>query len=246
MEESAFATQLLAVFFFMITGARLLRMSFRTGEQPERLLGLYLAFTGVAYLGWVLPDFVAFGAKADPMDFAAWVVYCIGVVPYLEFTRIVFRPESRWPYLLVVGCVLALAVSTLVLILNGDPYSGIDGPFYWIQWLGYTVPCMWMTLEAMRCRLNAARRARIGRADPIVMNRYLLLALFGGFQVIACLSDILLTIEYLATQATSIAADLLLGGFELAGIAALWLVFFPPRVYLDRVEGSDRTAEEVA
>jgi hypothetical protein len=246
MAEGAYAAQLFAAVFFMIAGVRLIRLSFRTGEAPERLLGFYFALTGASYLGWVLPNIVALGPLAETTDYASWIVYCIGVVPYLVFTRILFRPESRWPHWVVAGCVLALALGTTVLTLNGDQYPGLSNPFYWIQWAGYTVPCVWMTIEAMRCRRDSVRRARIGLADPIVMNRYLLFAFFGGFQVLACLSDILLTIEYATNQAASESADLLLGSFELAGIAALWLTFFPPEKYLDWVNGSKRIADEAA
>jgi hypothetical protein len=243
MEESAYAAQLLAGLFFVIAGARLIRLSGRAGEAPERLLGLYFAFTGIAYVCWVLPLVAALGSAADTTDVVAWVVYSIGVVPCLMFTRIVFRPTSRWPRWLILGCVAALALSATVLTLNGNHDPGLDDPFFWIQWLGYTVPCVWMTLEAGRCRRNTVRRARIGLGDPIVMNRYLLLALFGGFQVLACLTDILLTIDFAADREISGAADLLLGGSEVAGLAALWLAFFPPAAYLDWVGGSNQSAD---
>jgi hypothetical protein len=105
---------------------------------------------------------------------------------------------------------------------------------------------MWVTLEAALCCRSAARRAQIGLADPIVVNRYLLLALFGGFQVLACLSDILLTIDFAADHVTSGSTDLLLGGCELAGIAALWLAFFPPAAYLDWVVGSKQSVGAAA
>ena len=78
------------------------------------------------------------------------------------------------------------------------------------------------------------------------MNRYLLLALFGGFQVLACLSDILLAIDFAEKQAASGSADLLLGAFELAGIAALWLAFFPPAIYRNWVIGSNQLVAEGA
>jgi len=246
MAEGAYATQLFAAVFFIIAGVRLIRLSFRTGETPERLLGFYFALTGAAYLGWVLPSIVALGPSAATAENASWIVYCIGVVPYLVFTRIVFRPESRWPHWLVAGSVLALGFSTTVFTLNGDRYPGISDPLYWIQWVGYTLPCVWMTIEAILCRRDSVRRARIGLADPTVMNRYLLFAFFGGFQVLACLSDILVTIDFTANQAVSESADLLLGSFELAGIAALWLTFFPPKMYLDWVNGSKRIADEAA
>jgi hypothetical protein len=140
--------------------------------------------------------------------------------------------------------VIALALSATVLTLNGDRYPALDNPFYWIQWLGYTVPCAWVTLEAALCRRIAVRRAKIGLGDPIITNRYLLLALFGGFQVLACMSDILLGSELAANHGASGAADMLLGGCELAGIAAMWLAFFPPAAYLEWVVGSKQAAEE--
>ena len=246
MQEGAYVSQLMAGRFFLIAGTRLIQLSRRTGEAPERLLGLYFVSTGAAYLGWVLPFVVALRPMAETADLAAWVVYSIGVVPYLIFTRLVFRPNSRWPHGVVIGCAVALALSTTVFVVNHDIYPGLDDPFYWTQWLGYTLPCVWMAFEAALCRRNAVRRARIGLADPSVANRYLLLALFGGFQVLACLSDILLSIELAANQAVSTSADLLLGGFELAGIAALWLAFFPPPAYRNWVAGSKQSADEVA
>ena len=245
MEESAYASQLLAGLFFVIAGARMIRLSRRTGEAPERLLGLYFVSTGAAYLGWVLPLVVAIGPMAGAIDLTAWVVYCIGVVPYLIFTRLVFRPNARWPHGVVIGCVVALATSTTVFISNHNLYPGLDDPFFWIQWLGYTVPCVWMTYEASLCRRDAMRRARIGLTDPGVANRYLLFALFGGFQVLACLSDILLATQFAADQTISTSADLILGSCELAGIAALWLAFFPPASYRSWVAGSTQTADQV-
>jgi hypothetical protein len=244
MEESAYAAQLLAGLVFLVAGTRLIRLSVRTGEAPERLLGLYFALTGFAYLAWVLPSVVALGPMANASDIVAWTAYSIGVVPCLMFTRIVFRPTSRWPQWLIVGCVAALVLSTSVLTLNGNRNPGLDNPFFWIQWLGYTVPCAWVTLEAGRCRRNTVRRARIGLGDPVIMNRYLLLALFGGFQVLACLTDIVLTIDFAADREISGAADLLLGGTELAGLTALWLAFFPPAAYLDWVVGPNQTADQ--
>jgi hypothetical protein len=243
MDEGAYAAQLLAGVLFVVAGGRLIRLSRRTGEAPERLLGLYFALTGAAYLGWVMPV-VAQGPIGEAADFAAWIVYCVGVVPYLMFSRSVFRPDSRWAQWLIIGCVAALVVSTSVLTLNGDRYPGLDNPFFWVQWLGYTLPCLWMALESFLCRRSATRRGRIGLGDPIVANRYLLLTLFGGFQVLACLSDILMANDLAADQAASYAADLILGGFELAGIAALWLAFFPSTAYLAWVVGSHHTADE--
>lgn len=244
MEEGAYAAQLLAAVLFAIAGARLIKLSLRTGEAPERLLGIYFGLTGVAYLGWTLPFFSSLGPMADVSDFSAWVIYSIGVVPYLIFTRVVFRPQSLWAHGIVIGCVGALAVSATILTLSGDRFPGLRNPLYWVQWLGYTVPCVWITAEAMLCRRDATRRARIGLGDAIIANRYFLMALFGAFQVLACMSDVLIVLDYAANQEVSSTMDLFLGGFELAGIGMLWLAFFPSAAYLAWVSGSNQTADE--
>ena len=89
-----------------------------------------------------------------------------------------------------------------MLTLNGDIYPGLDNPFYWIQWLGYSVPCAWMTAEAFLAHRVAARRSRIGLSDPVVVNRHLLLPLFGTFQTLACFPDVLVTIHFLDDRTT--------------------------------------------
>jgi hypothetical protein len=246
MEEGAYAAQLITAVFFLIAGQRLIRLNWRTGEAPELLLGLYFALMGVAYVGWVLPFMMDLGPLTGATDFGAWIVYSIGVVPCLRFIRIVFRPESGWAQFVVVGCITALAVSATVLTLNGDRYPSLDNPFFWTQWLGYTVPCVWLMVEATLCRNSAVRRARIGLGDPVVTNRYLLLAVFGGFQVLACLSDILLGFDLSTAQGASGLADTLLGGCELAGIGVLWLAFFPPPAYLAWLSGSNQPADQAA
>jgi hypothetical protein len=244
MEEGAYTAQLLAAVLFAIAGARLIRLSLRTGEKPERLLGLYFALTGVAYVGWVFPSIFAMGSWAETSDLTGWIVYSIGVVPYLIFSRIVFRPQSKWALGIVIGCVAALAISDTVLTLSGNRYPGVHNPFFWMQWLGYTVPCIWMTIEAVLCRRGAMLRAKIGLGEPVITNRYLLFALFGVFQVLACMSDILLQLDVASTQAISGTSDIILGACELAGIAALWLAFFPSASYLEWAAGSNRTKNE--
>jgi hypothetical protein len=203
---------------------------------------VYFVLSGVAYLGWVLPFVVETGSWRNPADFAAWGVFSVGVVPYLLFIRKVFRPGAAWATWIVVGCSLALAGSTGMLVWGGELYPGLGNPFYWVQWFGFTIPCAWFLVEAALSYRVAARRSQIGLSDPIVVNRYLLLALFGALQTLACLSDLLVTIDVTADQSTSVWSDLLLGGSEIAGIALLWLAFFPPRGYLAWVGGSAPTS----
>ena len=102
-----------------------------------------------------------------------------------------------------------------------------------------------MASEAFLSHRLALRRSRIGLTDPIVVNRYLLLAAFGAFQTFACFSDVLVTIDAV-DRTISAWSDSILGGFEIAGIAMLWLAFFPPASYLARVADSARPADGTA
>lgn len=238
MEQGAYAAQLIAAIFYIYVGGRLIRLSQRTGEAPEKHLGIYFALSGVAYLGWVLPSLVNVGSLVEVVEFSAWVIFSIGVVPYLIFTRRVFRPDAAWGAGLLYGCVAALGVSTVVLIAQGERYPGLDNPFFWGQWIGYTAPCVWMTAEAVGAHRVAAKRTKIGLSDRVVVNRYLLFGIFGALQTLACFSDIFMAIDFATAGAASALADGLLGGLEIAGIATLWLAFFPPAAYLAWVSGS--------
>ena len=71
----------------------------------------------------------------------------------------------------------------------------------------------------------------VGLCEPIVANRYLLLASFGGFQFLACLADLSFAADISGNQAVSTISDLLLGSTEIASVAVLWLAFFPPPFY---------------
>jgi hypothetical protein len=206
---------------------------------------VFFALTGVAYLGWVLPLMAArLAPLEEAVDLAAWIFYCVAVVPQLLFIRVVFRQQARWAIWVVLGCGAALGVSTTVLTLNGNQYPGFGDPSHWARWLGYTVPCIWMSLEAFLSHRTARRRAQIGLSDLVVANRYLLLALFGLLQTLACLSDILIDLDPTSVWAlSSFAGDVLLGGLEIAGIATLWLAFFPPASYLAWVAGPKPAAD---
>jgi hypothetical protein len=238
MEQGAYAAELLAAVFYIVAGARLIRLSQRTGEAPERLLGLYFTASGIAYVGWTAPIILNLGPLAEATDFAAWTIYSAGVIPCLVFIRRVFRPNDAWAGGLVFVCTAALVLAAAVLTARGDRYPSLDEPFFWVQWIGYTTPTVWLTVEALLAYGIAAKRARVGLSEPLVANRYLLLGIFGVFQVLACLSDIPMAAELAADHAASAGTDAVLGAMELAAIASLWLTFFPPSAYLTWVTGS--------
>ncbi len=55
MEESAYIGGVIAGLFYLVAGIRLVRLSLRTHEAPERLLGATLLLWSLSYLFWQLP-----------------------------------------------------------------------------------------------------------------------------------------------------------------------------------------------
>jgi hypothetical protein len=157
----------------------------------------------------------------------------MGVFPYLVFIRSVFRPDGAWTGWVVGVCSVFLLAGMAEASITGRSDPVLDNPWFLIEWVGYTTPCAWICWEAMLVRRGAQKRARIGLCPPIVANRYLLLALFGGFQTLACLADLYWGYDMIASEAISMVSDALLGGSEIASVAVLWLAFFPPPFYAD-------------
>lgn len=237
MEENAYITSIIAGAFYLIASLRLLRLSQRTHQRPELLFGLYFGFSGAYYFTFNLPNI--FGL--EPWSIAAeWMVewiYVIGVFPYLFFLRSVFRPDQTWAGVLVGLCSVFLIVGTALGALGGDAIYAIDSPWFLVQWAGYTAPCVWMCVEALLSNRGARKRVRLGLCEPIVANRYLLLALFGAFQFVACLADLSFAADISGNRAISTMSDVLLGSSEIASVAVLWLAFFPPRFYVNWITG---------
>ena len=233
MEENAYLTSIFASVFYLVASVRLLRLNRRTGERPELLLGIYFGFSGAYYLAFNLPGLFGFDSWPPATEWMIEWIYVLGVFPYLFFIRSVFRPKAAWAGALVGICSVLLLVGTALGTLNGGDVYSLDNLWFHVQWTGYTAPCAWLGLEAMLSRRGARKRTRLGLCEPIVANRYLLLALFGGFQFLACLADLLLAADADGGQAVSMISDALLGGSEIASVAVLWLAFFPPRFYSD-------------
>jgi len=231
MEEYAYITPLLASAFYLAASARLLRLHRQTGERPELLLGVSFALWGIYYLGYNVPSLLRLEPWPHAIEWAFEWLYVLGVFPYMTFTRAVFRPDGAWASALVGICSACLLVGAAMGTLEGQVVYSLGNSWFIVEWVGYTTPCAWLCVEAMVYRHGARKRARLGLVEPLVVNRYLLLALFGGFQVLACLSDLSFAHDISSTQAASLVSNVLLGGTEIASVLVLWLAFFPLPFY---------------
>lgn len=237
MEQIAFVISIAAGAFYLIAGYRLLRLSRRTRERPELLLGIYLAFTGQWYVIYNAPYLLGIEQLPPLIGNGIEWLYVVGVVPYLLFLRSAFRAGSAWATAVVICCTLALIAGAGASTLRGEDFSiSLDDPAFLIEWIGYTVPCIWMCCEGALSNASANKRVRIGLCDPIVANRYLLFAGFGFCQTAACAAELSWAYENSVGGAASSISEGLLGVTEIASVAALWLAFFPPLAYRRWIE----------
>jgi len=236
MAESAYIISSVAGCFYLIACYRLLQLSWHSGERPEFWLGIYLGAAGQWYLLYSAPYFLGLEVLPSLIEQGVEWIYAVGVIPYLLFIRSTFRPGCGWATALTLVSTLLLIGGAAAASLGGDFSNSIDDPAYLTEWMGYTIPSVWMCCEGFGSHSAAQKRVRMGLCEPVVANRYLLFAYFGVCQVAACAADLLWAQENSSEGAWSELANGLLSGTEIASVAALWLAFFPPLFYRRRIE----------
>jgi hypothetical protein len=230
METNLYVFNVIAALIYLVVGIRLFALSRRTRGRPEYLLALTYLCTGVSYCLYELPSLLE--RDQTPTLIAARIIYSVGIVPLLLFTRDVFRGDSRWASALVWAITLSLFSGVLFSTLNGDIEGLIvSGIWFWCDWIGYTAPYIWLSAEAVIAYSSARKRQVMGFCEPEIANRFLLWALFGFFAALAGISLVPLYLEFAATQAWPDWGDYVSGGLEAASTAVLWFVFFPPAFY---------------
>jgi len=75
VEEQAYIGELIAALVYLYVGTRLLRLSSRTGEVPERLLGVMFLVTGASFLLYDLPIIFNSESLWTPLNFAGRVAF---------------------------------------------------------------------------------------------------------------------------------------------------------------------------
>ena len=239
MEGRAYIGELLAGMVYLIVAVRLLRLGQRTGEFPEKLLGVTFLFIGTSAVLYVLPNLSLFESLWTPLNFAGRVCVIPYAVIFTLFTWRVFRPAERWGGWLVWGTAILLVIGVGGSAVGGD-WGGfsISNGWFWLEWVGYTLPFGWAGSEAFVQYRQARRRVRLGLCDPLVCNRYLLWALFGALQVSLSLVLLPQYSEYETTNQFTAAWDALYGAIEIVSLVMIGLVFFPPAFYQRWINGN--------
>jgi hypothetical protein len=238
-----------------IVGVRLLRLPVSDRLAPERVLGAYFVlglFAGgllvtAAYAGW---------QQAGQLESPPWVVGShalgqlllgLGYASMFVFTWVTFYRDAAWARGFVALGAAALVSSYLGRVfVEGFAISVDPGSFHWLGYGARIVGLAWMAVAATSYWLQIRKRRRLGLADPLVTNRFALWAIFAVTQIMTAMSEPLARFFYAFVAGASakssegvqnVAGEVI--EFTLyfssfwgsAGIAALFLTFFPTAAY---------------
>ena len=249
----------------LMVGMRLVRLGRGRGSGPELWLGGY--FLVAAFLGATL-HIAVYGSLADPsvtlspsvtafLLVGASLAYGIGATAISAFTWLTFRRDEAWAQAFVWiwgGLVLVGLVGQA--LTEGFALVAFPGFWYWVQWLGRTAPLAWITYESFRYYGMSRRRLRLGLAEPVLTNRFLLWGMWSAAATLNYMADLLARVAYvfmtgetaaLVVEAAvpiivaTVASSSLLG---VISAVTLMLTFFPTQAYQRWVEA--RWAPEVA
>jgi hypothetical protein len=236
----------------LVVGLKLLAAGIPSGRLAERALGIYFLTTpvlatvclGWAYGGFVDPRLAVSPATGGLLIGIATVGMAVGACAIYAFLWRTFRPDVPEARLAALaGGGLALLGAALEGLHDGFAVRLDPGLGHWVAWLGRTLPMAWLLCEAIRYHGLLIRRTRIGLADPLVADRFLLWALWSAAGVANLGADVISRLIYAAAGGDAhpdppellraialgtMTAAMLLG---LVSATSLFLAFFPTPGY---------------
>ena len=213
---------------------RLVRLSLRSGEAPERLLGLAFLCWGLSYVLYYPPDYLLPEGSLLSMCFLlSGLADDVGAFSLALVTRCVFRKRERWAKFLVAGIAVFLIAGVGGSVWMGDREGNfpLSNPWFWAELGGDAAAMIWIAAEGFLNYRKARQRLRLGLCEPLVCNRYLLWGLAGAVWILYDLALIAQYVEYELTQYWSPPLDILVSSLGASAAAVIWFVFFPPNSY---------------
>ncbi len=223
-------TQIVAIAVSFAVGLPILVKSGARRDRAGCLLALSVVLDGVEWAFWALS--IHTPANGTPLGDAFAVACRVGLSAsafcLLLFTRVAFRPEERWAAALVAGLGLAMLAGFVGSGALGD-WGGFrnDNPWIWLENAAQLGAYLWGCAEPASYYAKLRRRRRLGLADPVVVNRILLWAIYGGAFAVCQV----VWMAVIAVSDSLTALDPVLVALSVGGQAALWLAFLPPLPY---------------
>jgi hypothetical protein len=253
MKVLALGTATFTIALGCLIGATLLLRSARTRQLPEFAIGLGLfSFYALSRLlsiaSAALGESIGHGTQLLLLT-GSTIGSGLGLFGLLLFTWRVFRPRSRtataWFAIALAGILLTRVgiVRDFLAVPENQVPSFADSPL----WVGasvalWTVGWFWASGEALRYHAMLRRRLRLGLADPVVTNRFLLWGVGTGLAGLISSSLIATTAAGMDVH-THVLPQLLHSVTGSISPITWYLGFMPPAAYLDFIRRRARRAE---
>ena len=169
---------------------------------------------------------------------SAFVAIFIGSAAQCLFVWYVFRRQVAWARPLVYAAIALLATAYAADILeNGLVNRSHDGSWFRAGMVLRLLVMVWNSVESLLYWRRLRRRLRLGLADPVVTNRFLL---WGISSAAAFFGSGLIFVFVTVTgidpnQIPSL--NLIVSLHGLVAAIAMWLAFQPPASYVRWIEG---------
>jgi hypothetical protein len=228
----------------LVIGIRLLVLWSRTRRLPELLIacgilgigpvGLFLSLVSFSSVD-TLPALASVSLAASLLSIA------VGALAAAVFNWRVFRPDVH-AMRFVIGILAALFLGSLVheAVTSGfaDPTAIASG--FRVHTLLSTGILLWGAAESLRYYAMMRRRLKLGLADPLVTNRFLLWGLgigAAGLGSAISMTAVLATGQHML-ELSWVTASNSLHGFTSAVL--MWVAFIPPGFYRRFVDSRAR------
>ena len=230
-------------------GLRILLRARQDRSLPELAIGTALvAFAGVTQTLSIarvaLEGRISLGATIA-LQVGATSASALTLLALYVFTWRVFRPDARWAALLFAGgSALGLwagaAMAAISFYAVGEPPT-LTGHWIALSALSYAICFGWAALESLLYHRRLVLRLRLGLADPLLVNRFLL---WGGACSFGFAIDVALIVMALggADFNHSQLIRLLVSASGLANAIAWFLGFTPPAWYARWARGGAPSA----
>lgn len=233
-----------------VIGVRILRAS--GWEAPERWLGLHFVVYQVVasllstslYMGWSDPALALSSGVERGVNGAFHLLSVLGMTSLLVFAQRTFRADAPWARRAVVlGAGLMVASFAGLAFTEGFQVLVLNGFFYWALWTLRLACFLWVAVESLLYWGRMRRRRRIGLAEPLVTNRFLLWGSWATLVSVLACSDPMARFWYFVRAGTAvewvpeIGAPIVFwvvaftSAFGMLAALALFLAFFPTAAY---------------
>lgn len=226
-----------------IVGVRLLLLARRTRQIPEAALGT--AFLLLGAIGYPLTTLARRGVIVSDTVNAVLMgggllIQDIACFAVILATAQTFRGGSRTARVAVAVAALWFAASWLGQLVTSGFGPLVTNLAYAAGLAARTAAFGWASFEALRAHAQGRKRLRLGLADPLVVNRFLLFGIGMGAGFVA----FAIFIVGQLTTANPSAAAWVLAATGVMGIATAiptWLAFLPPAAYRQRFAPAEYT-----